>query len=95
MEQKIEQKIGEWILIGGALLFFGVTPLIAILGGVHWLKFKEWPDWSVSGFGVPTPVTSWEGANAIMNYVYHLHIGWLALLVAIVGMLVGTQLAKD
>ena len=84
---KQNKKFGmglEALIMGvGFLLSFVAAPISAVLTALYWMKNRLWPDWSASGFGLAPPVTSWLGANVLINDLYHCHIGWIALIVGL------------
>jgi hypothetical protein len=74
LDVKIRQKIGEGLFIGGFIILIIIVPLIVLVGILHWLKFKHWPDWSANAFGFYWQDTTWEGVNEIMRRLYHLYL---------------------
>jgi hypothetical protein len=90
--KKIEEGLAALIMGAGFLLGFVVAPISAVLTILYWMKNRVWPDWTASGFGLHAPVTSWLGANVIIDHVYHFHIGWIAFWLGLAMIWIGSML---
>lgn len=59
-------------------------PAQAVVELVHWLRFAEWPNYDLKQIEELTgrtfrPSTAWEGANAILHWIWDV---WVALPIA-------------
>ena len=66
-----------------AVLLFLIPAAIVGYQALIWLQSGSWPPLPLSGlfayFGVPTPKTSWVGAQRILDYLMAMPVSFAAL----------------
>lgn len=79
---------GLGILTAGFMIPFGIFCFQIY----SWLRFAEWPSFPVSiafdYLEAPRPDTSWLGVAAILDWLFNLPIGVVALTLAPIGLVV-------
>jgi hypothetical protein len=71
------------------------APALLLLMLLYWLKLGEWPDWSLSAFGLTAPRTEYLGVNKILLWMFARELAGLLFGAGLLMVWMGLWLSDD